>query len=46
VGLLALPLHGEGPAVSLMGLFPLLCALIVLFFLPETKRRELEEITG
>jgi Arabinose efflux permease len=34
-----------GNAVSLMGLFPLLCALIVLCFLPETKDRELEEIS-
>jgi len=33
-----------GAAVSFMGLFPLLCALIVLLFLPETKNRELEDI--
>ena len=33
-----------GSAVSFMGLFPFLCAMIVLFFLPETKNRELEEI--
>jgi MFS transporter, putative metabolite:H+ symporter len=39
------PSSGVGPAVGLMGLFPLLCALIVLVFLPETKRRELEEIS-
>jgi putative MFS transporter len=36
---------GVGPAVGLMGLFPLLCAVIVLVFLPETKKRELEEIS-
>ncbi len=36
---------GVGPAVGLMGLFPLLCAVIVLVFLPETKNRELEEIS-
>ena len=41
------PLLGSlGNAVSIMGLFPLLCALIVLFFLPETKNRELEEISA
>jgi putative MFS transporter len=40
------PTTGYGPAISLMGLFPLLCALIVLVFLPETKGRELEEISG
>ncbi len=43
---LFVPLLGSlGNAVSLMGLFPLLCALIVLFFLPETKGKELEEIS-
>lgn len=51
VGLLATVLGRKGmpalgSAVSLMGLFPFLCALIVLFFLPETKNRELEEIAG
>ena len=35
-----------GSAVSFMGLFPFLCALIVFFFLPETKNRELEEIAS
>jgi hypothetical protein len=40
-----LPSSGVGPAVGLMGLFPLLCAVIVLAFLPETKNRELEEIS-
>ena len=35
-----------GSAVSFMGLFPFLCAVIVLIFLPETKNRELEEIAG
>ncbi|HUX38415.1 MAG TPA: MFS transporter, partial [Rectinemataceae bacterium] len=35
-----------GSAVSFMGLFPFICALIVLFFLPETKNRELEEIAS
>jgi MFS transporter, putative metabolite:H+ symporter len=39
------PSSGVGPAVGLMGLFPFLCALIVLIFLPETKSRELEEIS-
>ncbi len=39
------PSSGVGPAVGLMGLFPLLCAVIVLLFLPETKNRELEEIS-
>ncbi len=39
------PSSGVGPAVGLMGLFPLLCAVIVLIFLPETKNRELEEIS-
>jgi putative MFS transporter len=39
------PSSGVGPAVGLMGLFPLLCALIVLIFLPETRNRELEEIS-
>jgi putative MFS transporter len=37
---------GVGPAVGLMGLFPLICAVIVLVFLPETKRKELEEISA
>lgn len=37
---------GVGPAVGLMGLFPLLCAVLVLVFLPETKDRELEDISG
>ncbi len=45
VGLLSVPLGGIGAAVSLMGLFPVLCAVIVLAFLPETKSRELE-VTG
>lgn len=41
-----MPFTGSlGNAVSLMGLFPLLCAAIVLFFLPETKGKELEEIS-
>jgi MFS transporter, putative metabolite:H+ symporter len=39
------PLSGLGPAVSILGLSPLLCALFVLIFLPETKQRELEEIS-
>jgi putative MFS transporter len=39
------PSSGVGPAVGLMGLFPLLCAFIVLVFLPETKSRDLEEIS-
>jgi len=39
------PSTGYGPAIGIMGLFPLLCALIVLVFLPETKNRELEEIS-
>jgi hypothetical protein len=39
------PSSGVGPAVGLMGLFPLLCAAIVMLFLPETKNRELEEIS-
>lgn len=34
-----------GASVSFMGLFPLLCAVIVLAFFPETKNRELEEIS-
>jgi putative MFS transporter len=42
VGLLSIPLGGIGPAVSVMGLFPIICAVIVLGFLPETKQRELE----
>ncbi|HUW40638.1 MAG TPA: MFS transporter, partial [Rectinemataceae bacterium] len=46
VGILAGPLGGVGPAVSLMGLFPILAAVIVLFFLQETKNLELEEISG
>ncbi|MDA8426159.1 MAG: MFS transporter [Treponema sp.] len=45
VGTLAGPLGGVGPAVSLMGLFPILAAGIVLFFLQETKNLELEEIS-
>jgi MFS family permease len=36
---------GYGPAIGIMGLFPLLCAVLVLVFLPETKNRELEEIS-
>lgn len=40
------PLSGLGPAVSILGFAPLLCALIVLAFLPETKNKELEEISG
>jgi putative MFS transporter len=39
------PTTGYGPAISVMGLAPLVCALIVLVFLPETKGRELEEIS-
>jgi len=39
------PLSGVGPAVSILGLSPLVCALIVLVFLPETKNKELEEIS-
>jgi putative MFS transporter len=39
------PSTGYGPAIGIMGLFPLLCALIVLVFLPETKNRELEELS-
>jgi MFS transporter, putative metabolite:H+ symporter len=38
------PLSGLGPAVSILGIAPLLCAAIVLF-LPETKNKELEEIS-
>jgi len=45
VGTLAGPLGGVGPAVSLMGLFPLLCAALVFFFLQETKELELEQIS-
>lgn len=45
VGILAGPLGGVGPAVSLMGLFPLLCAVLVFFFLQETKELELEQIS-
>ncbi len=37
---------GVGPAVALMGLSPLVCAALVLAFLPETRNRELEEIAG
>jgi len=40
------PLSGVGPAVSILGLSPLVCALIVLVFLPETKGKELEEISA
>jgi MFS transporter, putative metabolite:H+ symporter len=39
------PVSGLGPAVSILGLAPLLCALIVLLFLPETKNKELEDIS-
>jgi putative MFS transporter len=46
VGTLAGPLGGVGPAVSLMGLFPVLAAAIVFFFFQETKNLELEEISG
>ncbi|MGO8692830.1 MAG: MFS transporter [Rectinemataceae bacterium] len=46
VGSLAGPLGGVGPAVSLMGLFPVLAAAIVFFFLQETKKKELEDISG
>ena len=46
VGSLAGPLGSVGPAVSLMGLFPILAAPIVFFFLQETKNMELEEISG
>jgi putative MFS transporter len=35
---------GVGPAVAVMGLAPLVCAALVLFFLPETRNRELEDI--
>ncbi|HTX72599.1 MAG TPA: MFS transporter [Rectinemataceae bacterium] len=45
VGSLAVPLGGVGPAVSLMGLFPILCAALVFFFLQETKDLELEQIS-
>jgi putative MFS transporter len=44
-GLRGGPTTGYGPAIGIMGLFPLLCAFIVLAFLPETKNRELEEIS-
>jgi putative MFS transporter len=39
------PVTGYGPAISIFGLAPLVCAAIVLFFLPETKNRELEDIS-
>ncbi len=37
---------GLGPAVAVLGLAPLVCAGLVLAFLPETRNRELEEITS
>jgi MFS transporter, putative metabolite:H+ symporter len=40
------PTTGYGPAISIIGLAPLACAALVLFFLPETKGRELEEISA
>jgi hypothetical protein len=33
-----------GPALALLGIGPLLLALLVVFAFPETARRELEEL--
>lgn len=43
VGFLALPLGGVGNAVSLLALGPLAAALLVIFFLPETRNREMQD---
>jgi len=50
VGQLAIPLRGAtgnagvGNAVSVMAVFAVVDAALVFFFLPETRRKELEEI--
>jgi MFS family permease len=46
VGQLAIPLSGIGNAVSVMAIFPVMAAALVFFFLPETRRKELEEIAS
>ncbi|MEW6262403.1 MAG: MFS transporter [Thermodesulfobacteriota bacterium] len=45
VGQMALYLGGTGQAVAAIALCPLIGALLILLFFPETKQRELEEIS-
>jgi putative MFS transporter len=45
VGLMALHLGGTGNALTVIAVAPFIAAFLVLFFFPETKQKELEEIT-
>ncbi|HLH76486.1 MAG TPA: MFS transporter [Candidatus Binataceae bacterium] len=44
VGLLSIPMHGLGNAASLFGVGPVLGALLVLLWVPETAGKRLEEL--
>lgn len=44
VGVLADRMGSFGPAVALVGIAPILAALMILLWFPETARRELEEL--
>lgn len=44
VGFLALPLGGVGNTVSLLALGPVAATLLVIFFLPETRHSEMQDL--